>query len=839
MNFLTRDYRVATFLVAALLATSIHAFADEGDKQELVEVTGSHIKRVDVEGVSPIQTVSKKDIEQKGYDNMGDVVRDLGVASFGSTTISGNSTEPGNADINLRGLGSDNTLVLLNGQRLPQDAISGTVDINLIPIAAVERVEILKDGASAIYGSDALGGVVNIITRKDFKGSEIDITQNLPTNYRDGKKSKINFVNGINTEKLSIVNSLSFRYDQAVESRNRDWSSGNYNLLSPSASYANIVGGSLGSTFVSSTCPTSSQITTPDGTFCRFQYADYSEEAPKVTQIGGLSEIHYDASSDVKLTARLGMSHRDAQTIAAPSPGSVTLTAATITSLGLNPTGWDGTDPLSVSLRLNSLGTRKTDVTTNAYSSLVGATVQLPKDWQMDVSGNMNLVKNRLSGDNGFALKDAVRSIIKAGGFNFVTQTGAQGNFDSAKYIPYEDSRSLMTGFETRASGDIAETKAGTISLAVGSLVNYADYKDSADQQTLANNVFGNAGSAGAGHRISEALYSEMSIPLIAKKLELQLAGRLDNYSDFGSTVNPKIGLLYHASPSLLFRSSAGTGFRAPLLTELYATNSVGYPSFLDHVGCAKNPGSIYCQAQQYQVTSGGNPSLKEEKSKSLTLGAIYEPSRDFSIGTDWFYTKVNGSPGVDLEDLTLAEQNGIDVTKYGVTVDRDSNGVLQDVVAPLQNLGSTSELGVDVTGSYSYNRFKLSSEQNQLFFYKTEGFPGAGSVDKLGRNGLPRWRNTTSLDYFVGQGKGDIVLTARTIPGQKTSDQTGRIDSQTTYDLSYSFKTKSAGKFSVGVINFLNSDPPRDSTQPTSQVNYSLYDPNGRQFVIGYQTTL
>jgi iron complex outermembrane recepter protein len=228
------DFRkgLPVFLLGATLLTSISSLiarADDtpepapsngtADTAERIEVTGSHIRRTDVEGVSPVETVTKQDLEKKGYDNLGDVVKDLGVNSFGSSnTVNANSGVPGNADINLRGLGADNTLVLLNGQRLPQDAITGTVDINLIPMAAVERIEILKDGASAIYGSDALGGVVNIITRKDFQGTEMSVNQTLPTNYPDGKKTQVNVVNGYNTEKLNIVTSLDYRYDQAIAS---------------------------------------------------------------------------------------------------------------------------------------------------------------------------------------------------------------------------------------------------------------------------------------------------------------------------------------------------------------------------------------------------------------------------------------------------------------------------------------------------------------------------------------------------------------------------------------------------------------------------------------------
>jgi outer membrane receptor protein involved in Fe transport len=118
------------------------------------------------------------------------------------------------------------------------------------------------------------------------------------------------------------------------------------------------------------------------------------------------------------------------------------------------------------------------------------------------------------------------------------------------------------------------------------------------------------------------------------------------------------------------------------------------------------------------------------------------------------------------------------------------------------------------------------------------EGFPGAGYVDKIGWNGLPKWRNTSQV-AFAPDAKNVMSVTSHTIPDQNTLNNKARISSLTTFDLSYTYKTKKIGDFSVGMINLFGTPPPYDNSVPTSPVNYSLYDPNGRQIVVGYRTTL
>ena len=825
-----------TIIISGFLMT---ANAEESppltpETTERIEVTGSHIKRIDVEGVSPVQTISHQDLEKKGYDNLGDVVKDLGLNSFGGETISGNSTEPGNAEINLRGLGADNTLVLLNGQRLPQDAVSGRVDLNIVPMAAVDRIEILKDGASAIYGSDALGGVVNIITRHDFQGTQVTLTQHVPTQFSDGKKTNVTLVNGINGEKFNIVTAIGYHYDQAIFSKNRNWSDHSFSTLGSPAAYANEDSSqNVGTWYASPNCPASLLLSSPSGTRCQYKYSDYSLEAPRISQIGGLSEAHYEVSSGLRLTARASVVHRDAQTIAAPAPGEIQIPASAVAQFGL-PNIVPG-QALDISTRITAAGPRVTNVQTNSFGGLLGATIQMPADWQLEITTNYNLIKNDLKGTSGYILAGPLADLAAAGAYNPFAPIGSQGNISAANYTPYENTTSLLMGLEVKSSGTLTELPAGPLSLATGTLINFASYNDDSDSQTIAGNVLGNAGSSGAGHRTSEAIYSELSIPLITKILEVQLAGRYDHYSDFGGTVNPKLGVLLHASPSLLFRGTVSTGFRSPLLSELYAGQSQDFPTFIDAVYCNAHPGTSACKARQYQTTSGGNPNLKQETSVSYSMGAVYEPIKAFNFGTDFYYTKIKNVPGIDYNDMTLAESKGVNLGKYGVSTVRNSNGELHSVNAPLQNLSEEQVAGVDITSSYSFDRFKLSTDQNQLFFFKEGGFPELSVVDKLGWKGRPAWRNTSTLSYFISDLQ-NASLSGRTIPHQKTLDKSGQISSLTTFDASYIRKMGTLGTISISLINLFNAEAPQDASNPGERVNYQLYDPNGRQVVLAYK---
>ncbi len=804
---------------------------------EKIEVTGSHIKRIDVEGVSPVVTVNRADMDKSGYNSISDVMRDLSVNSFGSARESSGSNAAGVAEVDLRGLGSSNTLVLLNGQRLPTDAVTGAVDLNLIPMAAVERIEILKDGASAIYGSDALGGVVNIITRKDFTGNELSITQNIPE-MKGGGKSELNIVNGISGEKYNMVNVLSYRDNKVIYSRDRSWSNNRISKTGSPGSYSN----GTGSSHADPNCPASQIIHDTGGDYCGFNTSNFSTELPALQQLSLLSETNYEFSSKVKLTARLGGTARRVLWSYAPAPGNFTIPSGVAATLGPGGgplPGAVGGQDLKVRYRTIELGDRDSDVGTYAYNLLLGTQIEIAKDWQLEVTGTHNMVDTKDKGVNGYALITSLQNAVTSGQFNPFAPAGSRGSIDAAKYQPLEHQTSQLSGVEVKTSGELAKWEAGSLGLAIGTTMFFEKFSDSFDDQSVAGNVFGSAGSTGGGQRDTRSAYSELSIPL-TRSLELQLAARYDHYSDFGDTVNPKAAFLYHASPTVLFRSSVGTGFKAPRLQDLYASTSSGYPTFIDAVACkaevAAGGATPDCKPQQYLVTSGGNTGLRQETSLSYNAGIVYEPTNNFNISTDWFLTLLKNVVGIDYSDATLAASNGVNLADYGVIVSRNSAGQIDSIQAPLQNLSSQEVSGLDIAISYKLGRAKLSTDHSQLFYFKEEGFPGGGQRNKLGEFGRPIWRNTTAISYSLSD-KQDLSIAALTTAGQgKSVAGTGNLINYTEFDLAYSYKTKSIGSFSFGIKNILGSTPPLDDSNPLDPVNTAIYDQIGRQVIAGYK---
>jgi iron complex outermembrane receptor protein len=827
---------------AASAATSKLEINGEGTtsvKVEKVEVTGSHIKRVDVEGASPIQVIDRKAIEKTGYNSVADVLRDTTANSFGSTREKSGSNAAGVAHVNLRGLGSSNTLVLLNGQRLPSDAVTGAVDLNLIPMAAIERVEVLKDGASATYGSDALGGVVNVITRKNFTGNEVSLVQTQPQ-LPGGNKREISLVNGINTKKLNMVNVVYYRDNDLVNSRDRDWTNKGVSSIGSPGAYRN-----TGQTWkADSSCPSGQFEVTPQGEICKYKYSDFSTELPELQQVSALSESIIDINDKLKLKARLGATQRTAKWSFAPAPGTFVIPGAVADTLGPGGTPLPGATPgqdLQVRYRLAELGTRDTEVESYSYNALAGAKIQTSDTWELELTTAHNRIESSDEGVNGYALTDKLVSAIQSGQFNPFAPEGQKGNIDNTRYNPLEKTSSELTSLELKATGEIGEISGGAVGLAVGATVTNQKYADVFDARSVAGDVFGSAGSSGGGGRDTQAVFTEFSLP-VSEKLEVQLAGRYDRYSDFGDTVNPKAAVLYKLNKKLLLRGSAGTGFKAPLMQDLYAATSEGFPTFIDAVAC-KNEKALggatpSCNPLQYLVTSSGNKGLKEEKSVSYNVGVIYEPNRSISFGVDTFVAQLNNKVGIDYDDAMKAELAGVDLAKYGVKVNRDSNGYIQDIVAPMQNLSSQELSGADLATTVRVGKMRIAVEHSRMFYFKEEGFPGAGYEDKLGKNGLPEWRNTATIGYNPTENQ-DVSFAATTIAGhEKAVAEKGDLPEFTSLDFNYSINIKNLGVLTAGVKNLLGQIPPIDDTNVSTPLDTTLYDQIGRQFYTGLKAT-
>ncbi len=791
---------------------------------ERIQVTGSHVKRMSLEGASPVQVLDRQAMEKSGYNSVSDVLRDLSANSFGSTREQSGSGAAGVATVSLRGMGSNKTLVLLNGKRLPMDAMIGSVDLNLIPMAAVQRIEVLKDGASATYGSDALGGVVNIITYKDYNGSEFSFQQNMVSQFEGGSSNQMAFITGSSTSKSSIVSVLNYRKNETFFSKDRPWTKDGISPIGSPGAYR-VSGGKW---------QPASNCTTPldqgDGDVtCAYNFAQFSTELPEIKQLSGMTLFEYETDYNVTLFGRLNASRKLVNWQYAPAPGVFSVDAgSSIAELG----GQAG----QIRYRTVDLGNREQDIETTAMGFQVGAKGNLSSKWDWELTLDQNRIRDMQIGVSGYALSSVLRQLIQSGEFNPLSGQGVD-KLNQAFYQPWSSTTSDNLMYELKLTGELFNMPGGVAGAAVGVVYAEDAYTNKTDHLSETGQVFSNAGSSGAGSREASSAYMEFILP-VTKNFEVQLAGRYDKFSDFGDTTNPKLGLRYDINPQLMLRASGGTGFMAPRLVQLYAARSFGFPTFTDAVACQHQKdtgvaGTPACRPQQYFVESGGNPNLKEEKSLSVNIGAVYQPSRRLKTSLDIWSTQLSNVVGIDYNQLMIAEKNGVNLAQHGVIVDRDpvTKRITDDkgITAPMLNLSRQEISGLDFQAMFRLDMgLYFSVDHSILFFFREEGFPGTGFRNSLGENGQPAWRNSFNVGY--SKDKNNMNLLLRTVGSHsKFVPEDGKLPAYTEIDLSYNREIFSKTTLTLGVQNLLSTIPPLDESNANSKLSTSLYNPRGQ----------
>lgn len=815
-----------------LAAAPSMIMAQAGDERvEKIEITGSYIKRVDLEGAQPIQTIDREYLDQTGYNSVSDVLREMSANSFGSRRERSGSSIGGTSGVSLRGLGESRTLVLLNGRRLAKDGISGSVDLNLIPMAAVERIDILKDSSSALYGSDALGGVVNIITKKDYVGGEVSIRHEMPEE-NGGERSTVSGLYGFGTDKLNVISTLQYRKNQKIWSRDREWSDDGESTYSPTPNVDS------GSGFEPADDACAGGVYSAEEDQCLFDYTSFSTELPTVEQVNLLSNVRYEIDGLTEVHALVNATHKT--TWYRYAPGAVQLSDVTDPNTSTN---YD-----TVKWRSLVLGPRDTEMTTKSIGVNTGVRRYIGDTWEADLTVGTQRIERNSESPSGYAVGETLISAIESGDCNIFTP-GAPCNLPSGtKYEPWQETKSRLDYVELRTNGELFDLPAGPLSAAVGGQHTYETYTDKYDPLSLEGGVAGGgAGSEGAGTRHVTAAFAELAIPVI-RGLDVQVAGRYDKYSDFGDTFNPKVSLMYKPISEILFRASAGTGFKAPNMTDLYASASAGSPTFLDEKACLEGVAGA-CKPQQYRAVSGGNDGLKEEKSTSYTVGTVIQATKDFSIGIDYWNIEMENVVGLNYRGVTRAEaRNGRQwlIDNYGITVDRDANGRISEINSKLLNLDERKLSGVDFSLQYNgfiekVGSFTLRNEFSYMIEFENQLFPGLGSESAFDYGGAPRWRNNLTVNYgptqdlnftamFITTAKNYMSLNPTTREHDRYQHTYTRVDLQGSYNIA-----SIDSSVSIGIKNLLGLTPPLDHFDINNQLNYSLYDNIGRRIFANY----
>lgn len=744
---------------------------------ERIEVTGSNIKRIDAETALPVTVITREDIERSGATDTEDIMRRITASTaIMSDTNQGVGYAVSNA--NLRGLGASSTLVLLNGRRLANHAFGsiggfgGTpsaVDLNSIPFSAIERVEVLRDGASAVYGTDAVGGVINFITRTDFRGAEISLMYGRPEDDIGGKEIGATMAYGVgdlNKDGWNLLVTGHLQNNQRVKAIDQQLYARANDI--PGASYPtsfrafpgrlmdfSISPGAYAGTLTTdpSFAPCDPNFTTlqrgpsntPSGNpqfRCRGIYAAYLDNLPDSHKGDIFGRFAYNLSGTAQFFGEASFARNHNIGRVAPVPIDATAThirpdgnfsnvmmpitsryapIALLNQLGYNVADVATPGFLEIAYRSADVGNRINDVTSDQTRFSAGVKGAM-SGWDYDTAityarsddklkyfqyiHEQRFIDALLTGNlNPFGPNDSVGQALL---------NGAKMEGDMRK------SNSQITQIDGKASRDLMALAGGALAVAVGVDMRREEISDHAVNADYGAGLHvggeGTVPDTNASRNVY-ALFAELNAPVV-KGVELSAAVRWDHYSDVGSKVSPRVSARWNPTKEILLRASAGKGFRAPSLWDLNSPVSFGNSANpLRDPGC---PAALLadedprCVDTQLNVRNISSPNLKPETSTQWSAGFLVEPIRSLSISVDYWRIEKKDQIGTVTADTILANPN--DLTLYNRFISRFSRtplGTTRYVDQPLENLGEMKTAGWDIDAKYrfdpGYGRFTLS----------------------------------------------------------------------------------------------------------------------------------
>ncbi|MFY8325762.1 TonB-dependent receptor [Pseudoalteromonas sp. ZZD1] len=777
---------LAVISAIPMFSTSVIAADEAAQSIEKIQVTGSRIKRSDMENASPVTLIGADDIKAMGATSIDSVLQKMTATGGAMTNPAVNNGSGGNARIDLRGLGSPRTLVLVNGRRMIASGTgaASSVDLNTIPVSMIKSVEVLKDGASAVYGTDAVAGVVNIILKDDFEGLDMNVNAAI-TGEGDASENSIDFTVGTSFDKGNIVIGMQYTDRGKAKQSDRGFSSCpiaeganglNCNGGSPYNEGGHIWQDSLigdvnsdGESVDADGNPITSGLAIGDnglsgqGGLHPFTDADRYNFAPASYLYTPMERLNltgiatYELNDDTNLFTEFTYTKRWSEQQMAAQPvwfgfnyteemgdslldqsynSKVDRDGDGIADLDANGdyiteiANYAYGDDIFYGRRMSDTGPRYYEQSVDTVRAVVGAE-GFVGDYSWDVSANFGR-NDSVDKTSNLHNMGAIQEQIIEGSFNPLNQSAWSGDeFSKNVYTEVNNGGSQLFIIAASVSGEMFELPAGYAAFAAG--VERRQEKawytpDSLTAQGLANDPM--VEPTAGGFDVNEA-YVEFAIPLLAdapfaQNVELSAAIRAFDYSTFGSDETWKLGLTWKANDELMFRSVVSTAFRAPTVSELYSGNS---PSFEN----VTYPGA----QDQAEVTVGGNDQLTPEEADTLTAGIVYEP--------EWFE---GFSMTLDYYDIEI--ENAIVTVDNQYIVDECLNNAANAGTALCQSSG----ISIDGTGRIIFN-----NQLQNIGAEKTSGYDLnlAYSFDAAGLN----WKaglDTTYLDEYVKQITGDPV---------------------------------------------------------------------------------
>ncbi|MBE0363496.1 hypothetical protein PULV_a0947 [Pseudoalteromonas ulvae UL12] len=858
-NKISKAVRLAiAFGAASTAAFTSNVFAAEegAEAVERIEVTGSRIKRTDMATDVPITVIDRAAIELSGETSVADLLRGTTFNTFGSFRPQSGSSAQGVSSVNLRGLGSDRTLILVDGRRLPKSTLTGSSqDLNAIPMAAVERVEILSDGAGAIYGSDAIGGVINVILRKDFNGAEVNLGAG-QIEHEGGDRENGSIVFGASSDKASIVAGAGWSGRDIVYARDFPWYSpggsvysNNFTTIAQDAD-GNYLPGVSNFDFFSpnSTCEgVGNENFYRIGSRCGFNFAAVSADEASIKNRSAFVNASYEINDDWSVYSTMNISQTKSFGRYAPSLDTSAYSAFQIDADSPNnPTNpnsplYDASlgmeqQPLDFWHRFAALGNRDNNLTNELKDITFGTKGVINDNIYVEFGARKTINESANTGD-GYVLRAIARQYINDGTYDLSNPYGASpAVLNAMKVTTSRLGKFNQEEVYGNVSFDVMDLEAGTVQAFVGFEYRTEDYADKYDSLSEAGQVGGSSGSSAGGDRSVGAIFFEALVPVV-DSLELTFAGRYDDYSDYGSDFSPKVSARYEATDDLVVRASWGKGFRAPSLPDLTQQPSESADSVSDDATCLAIGEEVGCSSQINAIVIS-NPNLESEKSDQYSLGLIYQVADNIDFEIDYYSTEITN------RIRAFGSQAIIDATLRGdalppaFTVTRAPNGGITQVVRGFGNDGSLETTGIDFKARSRFEFSDMGSLTTNLQVSHVIDYNIDGGRNLTKDPGTPKQRVTLSNVYSLD----DIDFTWNlSMVGSQYEDidadgvGSGHIPTWVTHDLQVGYSTPWNGRISVGAQNAFGKEPPLFSYDGRDY-NFNLYSGYGRVAYINYK---
>ncbi|WBS00695.1 TonB-dependent receptor [Pseudoduganella sp. SL102] len=836
---------------AAPVPPSEPAAAAAPQKIQEVVVTGSSIRGVGAVG-SPALSLGRDAIAASGATNSSDIARTLPqVISLGAdeSRLSGAQDASANttrtSGINLRGIGNEATLLLVNGRRV---AASGVVkslsDPNQIPAAAIQRMEVVLDGASAIYGSDAVAGVVNIITRSNTDTAETSVRYG----HADGMNHKIfSQTFGKTWDEGSVFVAYEHNDRGSLSASARPFFSndlrryGGTDQRSTQSAPGNVL---IGTTIYPIPAGQNGVNLTPAqlvaGTGNRFDAGAFGDYLPSQKRDTVYGNAFHRFNDRLEVFYEGLYSERDYNQVVAPVGSN--LTVPSTSPYFVRPAGAPPATSQTVAYRflfddvdLNLGGTEKNTLNT------VGLTYSFDNGWQ----ANSSLTYGRTKGfvhRVGLINTRALGVAIADGSLNpFSAVAGSNPGFPGV--VAYREQNAINTeaAFAVKLDGPLFTIAGGDVRLAVGTEARHVEF-----EQGLLQNVTTPtptpAFSELQNSRQVKSVYSELFVPLIgsanatpwARRLELSLAARYERYSDFGSTTNPKVGVRWAVNDKFSLNTTYGTSFRAPSLVDnLGSLSSLSLTNiFVQNFTDPTAPGGV----RRGILVNGGNPDLKPEEAKTWSFGLDIKPVRGWNLTASYYkinYTdRIDVVPGAVLAEealfATYIQRNPSAATVNALYASPNLQsppeapgniGVIVD--GRRSNLGSLRQQGLDLDSRYTFNNaygnWLVGFNVAKILKLERSNVPGRPFVDAVDTLGNPiSLRMRANLGWKTGNWSASVFA-------NYTGDYTNtalvpntRVPSQTTTDLTVSYAFDKGARYGLGgvivsanALNVFDRQPP------------------------------